>query len=121
MMRSMMSMMRNKDCSQHIAPEPTESIEAVRIPLSITSESFVPIIEEVVKAPAIVDQEVQNLRRSSRPRRSLLSDDYLVYLAEGDIVDPVTFLEASSCAQSKMWLDAMSEEIKSMSKNDVSF
>ncbi|KAF3620293.1 hypothetical protein FXO38_32441 [Capsicum annuum] len=111
----------DKDCSQHIAPEPTESIEAVRIPISITSESFVPIIEEVVKAPAIVDQEVQNLRRSSRPRRSLLSDNYLVYLDEGNIVDPVTFLEASSCTQSKMWLDAMSEEIKSMSKNDVSF
>lgn len=86
---------------------------------SVPVEIQVLVIEEAVQALVVVDQEVQNLRRSSRPRRSPLSDDYLVYLDKGDIVDPVTFSEASSCSQSKMWLDAMSEEIKFMSSNDV--
>ena len=54
------------------------------------------------------------------PRRPAISDDYIVYLQEheydvGDVLDPTTYKEAIVSPQSNFWIDAMKDEITSMS------
>jgi hypothetical protein len=60
-------------------------------------------------------------RRSQRARRSAISDDYEVYVSEeiqmeGDLT---SFEEAMRSTHSFKWLDAMEDEIRSMSVNKV--
>lgn len=64
------------------------------------------------------------LRRSERQRRSIISDDYVVYSLKHECdlsIDkgPVTFQQAIECSNSEKWIDAMKEELKSMSDNNV--
>jgi hypothetical protein len=60
-------------------------------------------------------------RRSQRARRSAISNDYEVYVSEKIQMegDPTSFEEAMRSAYSSKWLDAMEEEIRSMSVNKV--
>ncbi|RDX67398.1 hypothetical protein CR513_53731, partial [Mucuna pruriens] len=64
-------------------------------------------------------QEVP-LRRSIRERRHAIPDEYLVFLQEhkDDIGliedDPINFCEAMQSSNSKKWIDAIKDEIKSM-------
>ncbi|KAL9273839.1 Retrovirus-related Pol polyprotein from transposon TNT 1-94-like protein, partial [Drosera capensis] len=51
-----------------------------------------------------------SLRRSTRERRNAILDDYIVFLQEH---------EAMESSKSQKWIDAMNDEIKSMSDNDV--
>jgi hypothetical protein len=74
----------------------------------------------------IVENEQNNEppRRSQRERRLAISDNYIVYMYEdtNDIridTDPSTFKEAMKSRHSSEWLDAMKDEMKSMSTNDV--
>jgi len=66
-----------------------------------------------------------SLRRSTRERRSAISDEYLVYLQEyeDDISltedDPINFCEAMKSSDSQKLIGAMEEEIKSMRDNDI--
>ena len=76
--------------------------------------------------PLIEDNEQNNepLRRSQRNRRPAISDDYMVYMYEdtndiGKENDPTSYKEAIKSKHSSMWLDAMKDELKSMSINDV--
>jgi hypothetical protein len=60
-------------------------------------------------------------RRSHRARRSAISNDYGVYVSkeiqmEGD---PTSFEEAMRSAHSSKWIDAMEDEMRSMSVNKV--
>jgi hypothetical protein len=60
-------------------------------------------------------------RRSQRVKRSAISNDYAVYVSEeiqmeGDFT---SFEEAMRSAHSSKWLEAMKDEIKSMSTNRV--
>jgi hypothetical protein len=60
-------------------------------------------------------------RRSQRVKRSAILDDYKVYnteLAHMD-GDPASYEEAMRSAHSSKWLEAMEDEMKSMSSNDV--
>lgn len=65
------------------------------------------------------------LRRSTRERRSAVSNDYIVFLQEHEVDigmvedDPINFRQAMESSNSQKWLDAMNEEIKSMKDNDV--
>ena len=64
------------------------------------------------------------MRRSQRTRRPALSNDYYVYLGEGEYdigeeVDPTTYCEALSSDKANEWLIAMRDEMQSMSDNDV--
>ena len=64
------------------------------------------------------------LRRSQRERRPALPDDYLVYSGEidydiGEVIDPVTFLDAVHSPQYDKWNIAMKEEMLLMANNDV--
>lgn len=64
---------------------------------------------------------VEAARRSQRVRRSAIPDDYEVYNAEETQMegDPTSFEEAMSSDHSSKWLEAMEDEMKSMSANKV--
>ena len=76
-----------------------------------------------------VDEQVQPqqevvLKRSTRVRRYAIPDDYIVYALEheSDLSmdnDPVSFKEAVESNNSKKWYNAMKEELKSMTDNNV--
>ena len=87
---------------------------------------------------AIVQEEEENVqvnekvrpqeeivsRRSTREKRSAISNDYIVYALEheSDLSidnDPVSFDQAMSGENSDKWLMAMKEELKSMDDNNV--
>jgi hypothetical protein len=60
-------------------------------------------------------------RRSQRARRSAISSDYEVYVSEEIQIkgDPASFEEAMRSTHSSKWLDAMEDEMRSMSVNKV--
>ena len=60
-------------------------------------------------------------RRSQRVRRSAIPDDYEVYECEESQMegDPTSFEEAMRSAHSSKWLEAMQDEMRSMSTNGV--
>ena len=64
------------------------------------------------------------LRRSTRDRRSAVSDDYVVFLQEHEVDigvvedDLINFRQAIEISNSQKWIDAMNEEMKSMKDND---
>ena len=64
---------------------------------------------------------VEALRRSQRVRRSAIPDDYEVYNTEEFQMedDPTSFEEAMKSDHSSKCLEAMEDEIKSMSTNKV--
>ena len=76
-----------------------------------------------------VDEQVQPqqevvLKRSTRVRRSVIPDDYIVYALkhENDLSmnnDPVSFKEAVESNNSEKWYNAIKEELKSMTDNNV--
>ena len=64
------------------------------------------------------------LRRLERACRPAISNDYIVYLQEhkydvGDVSNPTTYNEAIVSPQSKFWIDAMKDEMTSMSQKKV--
>ena len=60
------------------------------------------------------------LRRSTRERRNVISNDYVVFLQEHEDEismmedDPINFHQAKQSFDSQKWIDAMNEEYKSM-------
>ena len=64
------------------------------------------------------------LRKSKRVNRPTISDDYTIYLQEheynvGEVLDPTTYREAIISPQYNFWIDAMKDEMISMSQNEV--
>jgi hypothetical protein len=61
------------------------------------------------------------VRRSQRERKSAISKDYVVYISEdvGKMDDPNSYKEAMMSENSKRWLEAMEDELSSMSSNGV--
>ncbi|GKC09830.1 retrovirus-related pol polyprotein from transposon TNT 1-94, partial [Tanacetum coccineum] len=64
------------------------------------------------------------LNKPARVRKSAIPDDYTVYLQETDFEigidnDLVSFSQAIKSDKSEMWIDAMKEELKSMTQNIV--
>jgi vacuolar-type H+-ATPase catalytic subunit A/Vma1 len=61
------------------------------------------------------------LRRSQRERISAIPSDYVTYISEdiGKADDPTSFKDAMASDNSSKWLEAMKDELKSMSTNDV--
>jgi len=79
---------------------------------------------EVNNEPILEQPQEIVLRRSQRERKSAISNDYVVYLQEsendlGIDNDPVSFSEAINGDNYDKWLDAMKDELKSMTHNDV--
>ena len=64
---------------------------------------------------------IEGPRRSQRVRKPAISDDYEVYNSEEIQMegDPTSFEQAMRRIHSFEWLEAMKDEMKSMSTNDV--
>ena len=93
------------------------------------------LVDQVVQElPRTFEQRVEphtsqeydgtTLKRSIRPKRSAIPDDYVVYLQESDYNigaenDPEFFSQAMSCKESELWYNAMKEEMNSMKSNGV--
>jgi hypothetical protein len=80
--------------------------------------------EEPPQADLQPDQENAQLRRSHRVRRSTIPDFYQTYLSEdhydiGKVDDPTSYKEAIVSENSTKWIEAMEDELKSMSSNQV--
>jgi hypothetical protein len=80
--------------------------------------------EEERQQPPIQDHDVAHVeptRRSQRTRRPAISNDYEVYSSEEFQMegDPTSFEEAMRSAHSSKWLEAMKDEMRSMSANKV--
>jgi len=81
-----------------------------------------PLEESLIEEPQ-PSQEVE-LRRSQRVKKHAISSDYMVYMLESDYDvnledDPITFSQAMNCSNSKLWYNAMNDEMKSMAHNEV--
>ena len=65
------------------------------------------------------------LRRSTRERKSAISDDYVVFLQEYEVDigvvedDPTNLRQAIESSNSQKWIDTMNEAMTSMKDNDV--
>jgi hypothetical protein len=65
--------------------------------------------------------DVETLRRSQRTRKPAIPDDFEIYVSEEVQMegDPTTFEEATRSVHSSKWLEAMEDEMRSMSSNKV--
>jgi hypothetical protein len=98
-------------------------------PIVEVDEEVEPIFQEPIVNHEDEQQEppIQDVphneppRRSKRVRRSAISDDYDVYVSEKIQMegDPTSFEEAMRSAHSSKWLEAMEDEMRSMSTNRV--
>jgi len=64
------------------------------------------------------------LRRSTRIKKPAIPSDYQVYLQKSQYDfrvenDPQSFLQAINSCNSKLWYDAMKDELESMANNKV--
>ncbi|GJY41449.1 retrovirus-related pol polyprotein from transposon TNT 1-94 [Tanacetum coccineum] len=71
--------------------------------------------------PPIIQQPLQRFERNRRP---VVHDDFITYLNEDDydlgkVKDPIFYKDAINSNQSTQWLEAMTDELKSMQINDV--
>ncbi|RVW67678.1 Retrovirus-related Pol polyprotein from transposon TNT 1-94 [Vitis vinifera] len=81
------------------------------------------IHQEVTQQPQEPQVQVP-LRRSTRERRSTISDDYVVYLQEHEFDmgledDPISVSQVKQSSNSEKWIEAMKDEMKSMKDNGV--
>ena len=65
--------------------------------------------------------EGETLRRSQRTRKPAIPNDFEIYVSEEVQMegDPTTFEEAIKSPHSSKWLEAMEDEMRSMSSNKV--
>jgi hypothetical protein len=111
------------------SPIPMTAMPIIGSPMTEVDED----LEHVFQEPIINHEEeqqeppVQDVphneppRRSQRARRSAISDDYEVYVSEEIQIegDLTSFEEAMRSAYSSKWLDAMEDEMRSISINKV--
>ncbi|KAL4376717.1 hypothetical protein GQ457_02G017480 [Hibiscus cannabinus] len=100
-------------------PQPAENT-----PVDQIVHENLEIIEQPVEQHDPQENVGSTLRRSTRERKSAISSDYVVYLQESDYNvgaenDPESFSQAMSCNESKLWYDAMKDEMNSMKNNEV--
>ena len=90
---------------------------------------FVPSTSQQPSASSMAFSNADNsstfpLRKSTRPKRSVIPNDYLCYLQEidydiGDNDDPISYKTTMESIQSSQWHAAMKDELESMQKNNV--
>ncbi|RVW97188.1 Retrovirus-related Pol polyprotein from transposon TNT 1-94 [Vitis vinifera] len=90
---------------------PTQVMEPIQVHQEVTQQPQ----EPQVQVP---------LRRSTRERRSTISDDYVVYLQEHEFDmgledDPISVSQVKQSFDSEKWIEAMKDEMKSMKDNGV--
>ena len=114
--------------SAEVAPPVERTINATPAETPVTVLDVTPddVSIENAQQPSIVVDVPNNepLRRSQRTRNSAIPDDYLTYMSEDmdeSVLDndPISFKDAMQTEYSSEWLNAMKDEMKSMSTNDV--
>lgn len=80
--------------------------------------------EQQVEPHTSQEYDGTTLRRSIRPKRSAIPNDYIMYLQESDYNigaknDPEFFSQAINCKELELWYNAMKEEMNSMKSNGV--
>ena len=117
----------------HSTPQVQTGVEQPIVEVPQAADGI--LVDQVVQEfPSTFEQRVEphtsqedsdtTLRRSTRPRRSAIPDDYVVYLQESDFNvgaenDPESFSQAMNCKESELWCDAMKEEMNSIKSNEV--
>jgi hypothetical protein len=131
--------------SPPVVPAPTIPEVAVQAPIvtphvttmcedlkAVRQDPTKPVVEHerelqqppLINVPEVEAQNVlenEALRRSKRVKKSAISTDYEVYNTETVHMegDPTSYEEAIRSPHSSKWLEAMEDEMKSMSSNDV--
>ena len=108
------------------------STPVVETPVVTVNDNVEPVLQDPIETVATDQGEQQQPqtenvpneeapRRSQRVRRSAIRDDYKVYNTEEFHMedDPTSYEEAMRSVHSSQWLEAMKDEMKSMSLNDV--
>jgi hypothetical protein len=111
------------------SPVPVVAMPIVSSPMAEVDDEEEPVFLEPIVNHEKEKQEppIQDVphneppRRSQRAKRSAISDDYEIYVSEEIQMegDPTSFEEAMRSAHSSKWLEAMKDEMKSMSTNRV--
>ena len=83
-----------------------------------------PAPQDPIPQPIPQIAAIEPVRRSQRAKRSAIPDYYETYLSEdvydiGNISDPATFGQAVSSENSTKWIEAIEDELRSMSTNKV--
>jgi hypothetical protein len=124
-------MMQDNVVAETVAdsPVPMTATPIIGSPMTEVDEELEPIFQELITNHEELQQEppVQDVshneppRRSQRAKRSAISNDYQVYVSEEIQMegDPASFEEVMRSAHSSKWLDAMEDEMRSMSVNKV--
>jgi hypothetical protein len=112
------------DSPVHMAATPI-----IGSPMTEVDEDLEPVFQEPITNHEEEQQEppIQDVthneppRRSQRARRLAISNDYEVYVSEEIQMegDPTSFEEVIRSAHSSKWLDAMEDEMRSMSVNKI--
>ena len=106
-----------------IASAPISSPIIDQHPVATTNDEPIEDVDPVAPDvdPVALDVAMDMpLRRSERARRPAISDDYIVYLHEheygvGDVSDPATYNDAIVSPQSNFLINAMKNEMTSIS------
>ena len=120
---------RDFDFEEEYVDIPTAVIEIDQAPIHDIVQEADPNQNNIQEPPVLEEQtlpppELTPLRRSIRERRSVVPDDYIVFIQEHEFDigtvedDPINFHQALESSKSQEWIDAMNE-IKSMKDNDV--
>jgi hypothetical protein len=98
-----------------VCQEPTEPV------VEHEKELQQPPLIDVSEVEAHNEPENEALRRSKRVKKSAISTDYKVYNIETIHMegDPTSYEVAMEIPNSSKWLEAMEDEMKSMSSNNV--
>ena len=112
--------------SVDVAPPVERTVNATPAETPVTVSDATPndVSVENSQQPSIVDDVPINepLRRSQRTRKPAIPNDYLTYLSKDMNEsmldnDPTSFKEAMQSEFSSEWLNAMRDEMKSLSTN----
>jgi hypothetical protein len=111
------------------SPVPIAATPIVGSPMAEVDEELEAVFQESITNHEEEQQEppIQDVphneppKRSQMARRSAISDDYEVYISEEIQMegDPTSFEEAMRSVYSSKWLEAMEDEMRSMSINKV--
>ena len=83
-----------------------------------------PAPQDPIPQPISQPVAIEPVRRSQRAKKSAIPDYYETYLSEdvydiGNISDPATFRQTMLSENSTKWIEAMEDELRSMSTNKV--
>ena len=104
-----------------IASNPISSLIVDHHPIATTDDEPIDDVDPIDPPDVVMDIPLRSLERA---RRLPILDDDIVYLQEheydmGDLLDPTTYKEAISSPQSNLWIDAMKDEMTSLSQIKV--